>query len=119
MKAGPRAFQDKELLDAGPYRNAFSLTGDGLDDADLFPVAEERMRVGFVVHIQAGPSVGDNTDMSYVNMLVRVDKVIADYCGKQFRWCDRVLFGKDVASLLLSIGRYNRSIVRFGVSKRY
>lgn len=97
------ALQYEKLLDLGADRRSLSLPCDCLDNADLFTVAIEGVRVRLAIDLHASPSVLNDLDVCGVNVGVAVDEVVANDRSELLRRIDGVLLGEDVGGLLLGV----------------
>ena len=68
------------------------------------------------VNLHTLPSVNGDLDVGSVNVLVGVDKVVAQDGSKQLWRGDWVLLGEDIDRLLLGVCGYDRRVVCFCVS---
>lgn len=94
MECGAGAFEDEEALDAGADGEAGGAGAGGFDVAGFGPVAEEGVRVGDAVEVDAGPAVGDDFDVGGVDVRVFGGEVGGDCGGEELRWGYGVLFGE-------------------------
>lgn len=74
------------------------------------------MGMGLAVDNEARPLVLRDVDVAGVDVRVGLDEVVADDGGEELRGLDGVLFGQDVAGLLLGVGCDDDGVVGFGVS---
>ena len=75
VESRPRALEHAQAGDAADETDAI-LPGDpGLDVAGVLAVPPERVGMGFAVDGHAGPAVGDDLDVGYVDVGVLVEEV--------------------------------------------
>ena len=73
----------------------------------------------FPIYIQSCPSVNLDLDLSFVDVLVRVDEMSGYNRSKQLRRCHWMLLGHDVDCILHGVGGYNNGIVGFGIASSH
>lgn len=110
------ALEHEQLLNLGSDLHALILARDGLDNADLLAVAEERVRVWLAVDGHARPAVLDDLDVCGVDVRVGLDEVVAEERGKLLGRVDGVLLGLDVDGLLLGVCGNDGTVVGLGVA---
>lgn len=110
------ALEHEQTFDTGVDRDSLALPCDCLDDSSLLTIAVEGVRVRLAVDGEPSPSMDNDVDVRGVDVAVGVDKVLAEDGSEQFRRRDRVLFGEDVAGLLLGVGSDDHRVVGFGVA---
>lgn len=116
MEGRAGTLEDKETGDSRTDGDALTFSGNGLDITCLGTIAEEGVRMRLPVNGHPGPAMGDDLDVSGVDMFVCGDEVGGDDGGEEFGWRDRMLLGQDVNSVLHGVRCNDDTVIGLGVS---
>jgi len=109
------ALEYKQLVNAALDREAGSFSVHKLDVSCLCAVAKEAVWVRLAINHHASPLVLCDVDVAGVDVRVFANEVVTDDRSEKFWWLDWVLFGEDIAGLLLGIGSDYDGVVGFSV----
>lgn len=116
MELRASALEHGQVLDGRLNVDAPALVDINLDIAGLTTLLDERVRVRLAINVHAHPAVGNNVDVSGVDVTVLLDEVRAEDGAEQLRGSNGLLLGGDVDSVLDGVGSDDNTVVGLSVA---